>query len=247
LTTNLNLHYNKGDLAWVLVASLVCWLITPVYRPSARSLMTGYWVAICRDESTESGFGNASSESVLRRRNRSSILDIRVLNDHVPLFFNYHRKPRSGFSSQHPRIRISGERRYSRYPPGGISLHICHSYCHDSRWCNPRAGTLVPEHVVHILLDNLCLLFPRILGMESKWMAPHAWGLRLCISPSLLKMLTIFRRVQDPFISRRVSPPWLGPSCSENEKIRTARVPIQNMQCHISDLIIRSCLLSGHA
>jgi len=34
-TTNLNLYYNKGDLTWILVASLVCLLIAPVCNLSA--------------------------------------------------------------------------------------------------------------------------------------------------------------------------------------------------------------------
>jgi len=30
LVDNLNVHYDKGDMAWVLCATLFCWQITPV-------------------------------------------------------------------------------------------------------------------------------------------------------------------------------------------------------------------------
>ena len=48
LVDNLNLHYDKGDMAWVLCATLFCWQITPVMYPfnikSNLSWLSGFCI-----------------------------------------------------------------------------------------------------------------------------------------------------------------------------------------------------------
>lgn len=89
LTTNLNMHYDKGDLAWILCASLACWLITPV-RICGVLIYIGYWTIIRRNVAAEICFCDAPTVAFLRGRCRFAILDVRFFNDNVSFqFFNY--------------------------------------------------------------------------------------------------------------------------------------------------------------
>ena len=92
LVDNLNVHYDKGDMAWGLCATLFCWQITPVINLCLSDLTrVGYRFPIFRYDATKSCWYDATTISILRIGGWNSVLDLWLVNDHVPIEFRHHR------------------------------------------------------------------------------------------------------------------------------------------------------------
>lgn len=109
LVDNLNLHYDKGDMAWVLCATLFCWQITPVRNKLTSQVLIclGYWVSICWYDETESCWYDVTAVSVLCIRRGDPILDLWLLNDYVSIGFSYYRQSRFGIPAKHSRLWLA--------------------------------------------------------------------------------------------------------------------------------------------
>jgi len=137
LVDNLNVHYDKGDMAWVLCATLFCWQITPVLNLCPSDLTRlGYRVSIFWYDATKSCWYDATTISILRIGGWNSVLGLRFLNDHVPIGFRHHRKSRLGIPTKHSRIRITIQCRNPRYSSRCISFHFRHCNGNDLGGCN---------------------------------------------------------------------------------------------------------------
>lgn len=107
LTQDLTSPYDKGDLCWILVCTILCWQISTSEAKvtevaSLTFSSTRHWISVCRDAQAEGCADNGLPIAVLRLRLWNSVLDIWLFALSVPCLQPVPGQWLTGWTSQRP-------------------------------------------------------------------------------------------------------------------------------------------------